>query len=126
MFAIGKAYAPQDVSEAKCAEFVGISRATYYRRRARLKALARGVLPPSKAPKRRNKPRWGEREKQLVLTIRRAHPTWGKAKIAAVIKREHGDDISQSTVQRILSFLSKKTPHNPRTIKAPETAARFF
>ena len=45
----------EGVSEAKCAEFVGISRATYYRRRARHKALARGVLPPSKAPKRRNK-----------------------------------------------------------------------
>ena len=57
----------EGVSEAKCAEFVGISRATYYRRRARHKALARGVLPPSKAPKRRNKPHWGEREKQLVL-----------------------------------------------------------
>ena len=98
----------EGVSEAKCAEFVGISRATYYRRRARHKALARGVLPPSKAPKRRNKPHWGEREKQLVLATRRAHPTWGKAKIAVVIQREHGHDISESMVGRILSFLSEK------------------
>ena len=98
----------EGVSEAKCAEFVGISRATFYRRRARLKVLARGVLPPSKAPKRRNKPRWGEAEKQLVLALRRAHPTWGKAKIAAVIKRDHACGISQSTVGRILSFLREK------------------
>ena len=98
----------EGVSEAKCAEFVGISRATYYRRRARHKALARGVLPPSKAPRRRNKPHWGEREKQLVLAVRRAHPTWGKAKIAVVIKREHGHDISESMVGRILSFLSQE------------------
>ena len=98
----------EGVSEAKCAEFVGISRATFYRRRARLSALARGVLPPSKAPKRRNKPRWGEAEKQLVLAIRRANKTWGKAKISAVIRRDHQRDICESTVGRILSFLRNK------------------
>ena len=32
----------------------------------------------------------------------------GKAKIAVVIKREHGHDISESTALRILSFLSRK------------------
>ena len=111
-------------------------------RRARHRVLTRGVLPPSKAPKRRNKPHWGEREKQLVLDVRRAHPTWGKAKIAVVIQREHGHDISESMVGRILSFLSQerlsfmihhliRKVHttfrgdglHPRTIAAPKTAA---
>jgi transposase InsO family protein len=87
---------------------VGISRATFYRRRARLKALARGVVSPSKAPKRRNKARWGEAEKQLVLALRRANKTWGKAKIAAVLERDHKVNISESTVGRILLFLREK------------------
>ena len=125
MFAIGEAYALEGVSKAKCAEFVGISRATYYRRRARHKALARGVLPPSKAPKRRNKPHWGEREKQLVLDVRRTHPTWGKAKIAVVIQREHGHDISESMVGRILSFLSQKHQITPARSR-PQKRRRDF
>lgn len=98
----------EGVSEEKCASFTGISRATYYRYRKRLQALSRGEVPPSKAPKKRNKPKWGEREKQLVLELRRANLTWGKAKIAVVLRRDHEVQISESTVGRILSFLSKK------------------
>ena len=40
--------------------------------------------------------------------IRHAYPMGGKAKIAVVIKREHGYDISESMALRILSFLSQK------------------
>lgn len=98
----------EGVSEAKCAVFTGISRASYYRRRARLKRLSHGEIPPSKAPRRRNKPRWGEREKQLVLEVRRKNKTWGKAKITVVLRRDHKLSISQSTVGRILSFLNTK------------------
>ena len=98
----------EGVSEAKCAEFVGISRATFYRHRARLEELKRGIVPPSKAPIKRNKPRWGEAEKQLVLEVRRANKTWGKAKIAVVLRRDHALKISDSTVGRILSFLKQK------------------
>ena len=98
----------EGVSEAKCAVFTGISRASYYRRRARLKRLSHGEIPPSKAPTRRNKPRWGEREKQLVLEVRRKNKTWGKAKITVVLRRDHKLSISQSTVGRILFFLNTK------------------
>ena len=62
----------------KCAEFVGISRATYYRHKRILKDLAQAILPPSKAPKHRNKTQWGEAEKQLVLEVRRDNETFGK------------------------------------------------
>ena len=96
------------VSEFKCAVFTGISRSSYYRRRARLKDLAHGKVPPSKAPRKRNKPCWGEREKQLVLEVRRKNKTWGKVKIAVVLRRDHKSTISQSTVGRILSFLLGK------------------
>ena len=52
-------------------EFVGYSRATYFRAKRRLKELALGKVPPSKRPHKLNKPQWGEKEKQLVLRMQR-------------------------------------------------------
>ena len=98
----------EGVSPAKCSAFTGILRATYYRRRARVERLRQGDIPPSKAPRKRNTPRWAEREQQLVLEIRRKNKTWGKAKIAVVLQRDHNVTISESTVGRILLFLSGK------------------
>jgi len=42
--------------------------------------LDKGIVPPSKKPKKLNKPKWGEAEKQLVLKIRRENPTYGREK----------------------------------------------
>lgn len=95
----------EGVSDALCQEFVGVSRATYYRAKAKLSDLAKNIIPPSKKPKRVNKPRWGEAQRQLVLQIRRANPTYGKAKIAVILKRDHGLSISESTVGRIIKHL---------------------
>jgi putative transposase len=89
-------------------EIVGISPATYYRHKKILKDLDQGIVPPSKKPKQLNQPKWGEAEKQLVLQIRRANPTYGKEKIAIILKRDHRQTISQSTVGRILRFLKEK------------------
>ena len=101
------------VSVAKCAKHTGMSRATYYRRRARLEAINSGEPPPSKAPRRRNKPQWGEAEMQLVLRIRSENPTWGKEKIGTVLRRDHGLTISDSTVGRILTHLREKRHIQP-------------
>ena len=89
-------------------EIVGISRSTYYRHKKILNNLEKGLAPPSKKPKNLNKPRWTELHKQLVLKIRRANPTYGKEKIAIILKRDHAQTISQSTVGRILKFLKGK------------------
>lgn len=86
----------------------GISKATYYRRRKILKDLEKGISPPSKRPRNFNKPKWGESQKQLVLRIRRENPTYGKAKIAIILKRDHKQTISESTVGRILKLLKEK------------------
>jgi transposase InsO family protein len=98
----------EGVSDNKCQGFVGISRATYYRHKRVLRALDRGITPPSKRRHRVNKPRWGEAEKQLVLRIRRENPTYGKEKIAIIIRRDHDTPISDSTVGRILKVLLGK------------------
>jgi transposase InsO family protein len=73
-----------------------------------LKDLAKGLLPPSKKPKTLNKPHWGEAEKQSVLKLRRQNLTYGKAKIAVILKRDHGQRLSESTVSRILVHLKEK------------------
>ncbi len=63
---------------------------------------------------------WGGAEKQLVLKIRRTHPDYGTEKIAAVLKRDHGQTMSESTVGRILTFLKDK-----KLITRAPTALRF-
>ena len=98
----------EGVCDVKCQEFVGISRSTYYHHKRVLDKLRHGIAPPSKRPKRVNKPRRGEAEKQLVLRLRRENPTYGKEKIAIIINRDHGKTISASTVGRILTALFDK------------------
>ena len=94
--------------EKKIPEFVGYSRATYYRAKKILSNLALGKIPPSKRPKHVNKPKWGEKEKQLVLQVRRQNPTYGKFKIAIILKRDFDCPISESTGGRILAHLKQK------------------
>ncbi len=95
-------------NEKEIPSFVGCSRATYYRSRKILIDLERGKLPPSKARIRRNKPKWGEAEKQLVLGVRRENSSYGKFKITHILKRDHQLQMSESTVGRILKHLLRK------------------
>ena len=89
-------------------EYSGCSRATYYRAKKRLKEIESGKFPASKRPKHLNKPKWGESEKQLVLRIRRENPTYGKAKITTILKRDHEFAMNESTVGRIFTHLKEK------------------
>lgn len=98
----------EGVSDVKCQHFTGISRATYYRYKARLRQLECGRLPPSKRPKKLNKPDWGEASIQLVLRIRRENPTYGKEKLGEILRRDFGQKYSNSTVGRILKHLFEK------------------
>lgn len=98
----------EGVSDQTCQETIGISRSTYYRQRTRLVELTKGILPPSKKPLALRKPQWGESEMQLVLKLRRENPTYGKAKISVILKRDHGTQFSESTIGRILKHLMNK------------------
>ena len=89
-------------------EFLGFSRATYYRMKKTLKKLEKGILPPSKKPKKLNKPHWGEAEMQLVLKVRREDSTYGKEKITEILKRDYGFTMSESTVGRIIKRLKER------------------
>ena len=90
-----------------------------------MKDLAQGILPPSKAPKHRNKSQWGEAEKQLVFKVRRDNKTYGKEKIGAILRRDNKQKISDSTVGRILGFLRAKGVIT-RSRSAPQKRKRNF
>jgi transposase InsO family protein len=95
-------------TQALAAKHAGISRATYFRRKKILINMDKGIMPPSKRPKSTRKPKWGEAQKQLVLKIRRENPTYGKEKITVILKRDHDQSLSKSTVGRILKDLTGK------------------
>lgn len=112
----------EGVSDRLCQQTTGISRATFFRHQKILRNLENNIPPPHKRPKRLNKPRWTEAHKQSVLAIRRAHPTYGKNKIAIILRRDHNITMSESTVGRILSYCMRKgfltkSPSAPRFIR---------
>ena len=96
------------VSDAVCQDTLGISRSTYYRYVQKLKTVSMGIPLPSKRPKTIRTPRWTEAQLQQLLTLRRDHPTYGKAKLAVILKRDHGWTFSESTVGRMLQHLLRK------------------
>ncbi len=98
----------QGVSDKICQEITGISRATFFRRQKALESLNLWLTLPSKRPKNLRKPLWGEAHVQQVLAVRRANPTYGKAKIAQILRRDDGSTLSESTVGRILKSLMKR------------------
>jgi IS30 family transposase len=98
----------ESVGEKAAQKELGISRATYYRRRKAFACMLHGTwTPSSKRPKHTRIRCWGEHQRELVLKIRRENPTYGRRKIAAILRREHGQTMSESTVGRILNILMK-------------------
>jgi putative transposase len=96
------------VSDAVCQDTLGISRATYYRYVQKLKTMSMGIPLPSQRPKQLRQPRWTDAQLQQLLTLRRAYPTYGKAKLAIILKRDHGWTFSESTIGRMLTHLLRK------------------
>lgn len=79
----------EGVSDKVTQEFCGISRASYFRYKRVLVNLRRNVYPVIKAPKRKRQSMFSESVCQLILSIRRINPTYGKNKISVILKRDH-------------------------------------
>jgi len=91
-------------SLATALEVIGWSRATYYRWRARFERQGlRGLVSGSRRPCRVRQAQWTRHHEQQVWRLRRLHPTWGKLPIQRVLARDHGIELSASTVGRILA-----------------------
>jgi putative transposase len=75
---------------------------------SKLKTMSMGIPLPSKRPQHLRQPQWTEAQLQQLLALRRAYPTYGKAKLAVILKRDHGWTLSESTVGRMVKHLMNK------------------
>lgn len=90
----------------KKAKTVGISRATYYQYSKQLKIYGTRVLErKSRRPKRFRVSQIPESTIGRIFEIRLASPTYGKAKIAVILRRDFGIILSESYVGRVLKSL---------------------
>jgi transposase len=97
------------VPDTEIARVTGISRATHYRRKKAIKMYGLyAVLNRSKRPHRVRKSCIPKITTDTILTIRKQNPTYGKAKVTVILKRDYGIIISQSSVGRIIkSYINK-------------------
>lgn len=90
-----------------CRRF-GISRATYYRWKARFNPRnLKSLENRSRRPKNIRRPKWTWQLAEKVRELRELYPTWGKAKLVVLLKKQ-GIEISESTVGRILTQLKRR------------------
>ena len=98
------------LSAAAAADAVGVSRATLYRWR---KLRDRGRLAPqSRRPHHLRRPAWAPALVKAVREARADYPTWGKAKLTVVLRRQ-GYRGSRSTIGRILKRLVENGAVSP-------------
>jgi transposase InsO family protein len=96
-------------SEKTALNVVGISRATFYRwKKSYITGRLNGLTPGSKRPVHCRKPGWNRGLQELVAQIRVQYPYWGKLKIHRILERDYAQDISVSTIGRILRHLVQR------------------
>lgn len=96
-------------SDKEAARITEISRTTYYRRKKALETIGmKGLEKRSRRPKRFRKSKIPKQTRKLILLIRRGSPTYGKIKIAKILRRDHGIKLSESSVGRILHEYMEK------------------
>ena len=89
------------IPNKKKQKLVGISRATYYRRKRWLKC----PIFRSKRPKNVRQSKFGAEVYSFIRQIRTENKTYGKAKICVILRRDFGVEISESSVGRITKKL---------------------
>ena len=99
------------ITNKKKQEIIGISRATYYRRKKWLEC----PIYKSRRPKNMRKSKFGTEIHNLIRQIRAANKTYGKAKICVILRRDFDVDISESSVGRIMKKL--RFPRSRSTLR---------
>jgi len=93
----------QHSNARKTCRHFGISPTTFYKWLKRFcERGLRGLESLSRAPTRRRVSTVCWRTVDLIASIRKEHPAWSKHKIAVILGRDHGVELSPSTVGRIM------------------------
>lgn len=95
------------VPDQEIARVTGISRATYYRRKKALRTLGiKGLKRKSTKPKTFRTSKIPIETTNTILSIRKDNPTYGKFKIAVILRRDYAINLSESSVGRVLKKLT--------------------
>ncbi len=88
---------------SKTCRYYGISRTTFYKWYKRYqKEGIEGLYDRPRTPKNKRKPTVRNKYQQIIIKVRKKHPTWSKEKIAKYLEVEKGIKVSPSTVYRVL------------------------
>ena len=95
--------------ETTALEALSLPRSTYYRWKRNYKKMGLdGLENENKRPNNIRKPTWTQKIEMNVYHLRKKHPLWGKQKLAVVYRRHYEENVSESTVGRILTKLLKQ------------------
>ena len=90
-------------------EALSIKRSSYYRWKRSYSLFGlEGLENASKRPDKVHTSNWTHSVERRVYHLRKKFPLWGKQKITVIYKREYGQEVSESTVGRILTKLIKQ------------------
>ena len=93
-------------SERAALQAIEVSRSTLFRWRSLYRSEGiHGLSPKSRRPRVVRKSGWSKQVEQQVQHLRREYPLWGKKTLWAVLRRDKGVEVSESTVGRILKKL---------------------
>ena len=96
-------------SENTAMEALNVSRASFYRWKRNYKKMGlAGLENESKRPNNIRQSTWSHTVELNIYHLRKKFPLWGKQKITAIYKRYHSEEVSESTVGRILAKLLKQ------------------
>jgi transposase len=97
------------VPDKEIASVTGMSRASFYRHKKSISIYGlKGLERRSKRPKTLRSSKVPVSIIELILKLRQENPTYGKAKITVLLRRDHGVLLSESSVGRILKNLMIK------------------
>jgi len=103
------------------ARITGISRSTFYKRKKLVKLIGvSGFENKSKKPRQLRQSKIPKSTIDLICKLRQESPTYGKAKIAVLLKRDHNLNISESSTGRVLALLKTqgKIQISPSAVRA--------
>lgn len=94
------------VPDKEIARITGISRATFYRRKTAISKYGiAGLKRKTTRPKKFRTSKIAKNTIDLILQLRLENPTYGKAKLAVILVRDHQIRLSESSVGRCLKKL---------------------
>jgi len=97
------------VPDHEIARITNISRATYYRRKKALQVFGiKGLKRKSTKPKILRTSKIPIETINTILAIRKENPTYGKAKITVILRRDFDIKLSESSLGRVLKKSVKK------------------